>query len=476
MKPFMNEDFLLHTQTAKTLYHEVAAKMPVIDYHCHISPQEIAENRTFGNITQLWLEGDHYKWRLMRANGVPEEYITGNASDYDKFLKWAAALEKAIGNPIYHWCHLELQRYFGYTGVLNSKTADEVWTLCNEKLQNGGMDARSIMSASHVDLVCTTDDPADSLIWHKAIADDPTFSVIVLPAFRPDNAADIEKDSFCDYIRQLEAAAGMAISDFASLKEALIRRMDSFAAMGCRTADHGMFYAMYRPAEEATADSIFRRRLAGETLTGAETLSYKTAFLQFCAAEYHRRDWVMQLHYGVKRNNNTRMLQAVGINTGFDCISNYTPASELADLLNSMEEKGTLPKTVLYSLNPIDNTAIDSIIGCFQSDAAIGRIQHGSAWWFNDNKQGMTEHLTTLASQSLLANFIGMLTDSRSFVSYTRHEYFRRILCDLIGTWVEDGEFPADMDALRQMVADISYNNTARYFAFPLRQLPVPQD
>lgn len=466
MKAFMDKDFLLETETAQKLYHEYAAKMPILDYHCHINPQEIAEDRKFENITQVWLGADHYKWRQMRSNGVEEKYITGDASDREKFQKWAETLERAIGNPLYHWSHLELQRYFGYYGALNGETAEEVWNLCNAKLQEDGMSARNLIRQSNVTLVCTTDDPVDSLEWHEKIAADESFEVRVLPAWRPDKAMNLEKTDYLEYLKKLEVVSGVKIDSFASLIEALRIRMDYFAEHGCSVSDHGLEYVMYAPASEEEIEAIFAKRLRGEAVSRADELQFKTAYIVALGREYHKKNWVMQLHYGVKRDNNGMIFGKLGPDAGIDCINNYAPSSEMADYLNALAITDELPKTILYSLNPTDNAAIGTIIGCFQSEEARGKIQQGSAWWFNDNKQGMIEQMTSLANLGLLGNFIGMLTDSRSFLSYTRHEYFRRIMCNLIGGWVENGEYPADEKVLGRMVQDISYNNAVRYFGF----------
>ena len=468
MKAFMNEDFLLSTPTAQKMYHEYAENMPILDYHCHINPKEIAEDRKFDNITQVWLGGDHYKWRQMRSNGVDERYITGEASDREKFQKWAETLELAIGNPLYHWSHLELKRYFGYDGYLNGETAEEVWNLCNAKLQEDGMSVRNLIRQSNVKLLCTTDDPADTLEWHRMIAQDESFEVQVLPAWRPDKAMNLEKPDYADYLARLSEASSVEIKDFASLKEALKKRMEFFAANGCCVSDHGLEYVMYVPASDEEIEAIMAKRLSGQAVSREEELKFKTAFMVFIGKEYHRLGWVMQLHYGCKRDNNTLLYRRLGPDTGFDCIDNYTPAAQLADFLNALEMTDELPKTILYSLNPVDNAAIGTIIGCFQNADAIGKIQQGSAWWFNDNKTGMTEQMTSLANLGLLSNFVGMLTDSRSFLSYTRHEYFRRILCDLIGGWVENGEYPADYRTLEKIVKGISFNNAVRYFGFDL--------
>lgn len=468
MKQFMDKDFLLSTDMAKTLYHDYASKVPVLDYHCHINPQEIAENRKFENITQVWLGGDHYKWRQMRSNGVEEKYITGDASDREKFQKWAETMPKLIGNPLYHWSHLELKTYFGYEGYLNGDTAEEVWNLCNEKLQQDSMTVRNIIKQSNVTLICTTDDPIDSLEWHKKIKEDDTFDVQVLPAWRPDKAMNIEKPDFAAYMGKLSAASGIEVKDLASLKEALKNRMDFFAASGCSVSDHGLEYVMYFPADDAEVDAILKKALAGEALTKEEQAKYKTAFMLFVARQYNRLNWVMQLHYGCKRDNNAYKFQQLGPDTGFDCINDYTPCAQLADFLNALSSTDEIPKTIIYSLNPNDNASIGTIIGCFQGPGVAGRIQQGSAWWFNDHKTGMTDQMTSLANLGCLGNFIGMLTDSRSFLSYTRHDYFRRIMCELIGGWVDNGEYPADMKSLKEIVEGISYYNAVKYFGFNL--------
>jgi glucuronate isomerase len=468
MKPFMSEDFLLSTDTARKLYHEYAASMPILDYHCHINPQEIAEDRQFHNITEVWLGGDHYKWRQMRSNGVDEYYITGDAPDREKFQKWSETLEKLIGNPLYHWSHLELKRYFGYTGHLCGDTAEEVWNLCNEKLAQPDMSVRGLIRHSNVNLICTTDDPIDTLEWHEKIKADESFNVQVLPAWRPDKATNIEKPAFCDYIDQLASVSGITIQSFSDLKAAIRNRMDYFKEQGCSVSDHGLDYVMYAPADEEEIDVIFKKRLAGRAVSVEETAKYKTAFMLFLGKEYHRLGWVMQLHFGCKRDNNGLQYAKLGPDTGYDCVNNFAPASQLADFLNALVSTDQLPKTILYSLNPNDNAIIGSVIGCFQDSSAVGKIQQGSAWWFNDHKTGMIEQMTSLANLGMLSNFVGMLTDSRSFLSYTRHEYFRRILCELIGGWVENGEYPGDEKALEKIVKGICYDNAVRYFGFDL--------
>lgn len=468
MKQFMDKNFLLQTETAQKLYFDYAAVTPVLDYHCHINPQEIYEDRRFDNITQVWLGADHYKWRFMRSCGVDERYITGDASDKEKFLKWAEVLGKAIGNPLFHWSHLELQKYFHYHGVLNKNTAEEVWELCNKRLAEPDMTVRNIIRQSNVTLICTTDDPVDSLEWHKKIAEDDSFSVQVLPAWRPDRAMNIEKDSYPEYLAQLSEVSGVEIATFTDLCKALSIRMDFFDSMGCSVSDHGLAYVMYQPAGDAEVEAIFAKRLGGASLTHMEELQFKTAFMLFAGKEYAKRGWVLQLHYGCKRDNNTAMFDQLGPDTGFDCINSYGPSSELADYLNALNCDGGLPKTIIYSLNPNDNQAIGTILGCFQDSGAVAKIQQGSAWWFNDHKTGMQDQMISLASLGNLSGFVGMLTDSRSFLSYTRHDYFRRILCNLIGNWVENGEFPADYNMLGEIVTDICYNNAVRYFGFDL--------
>ncbi len=468
MKAFMDENFLLSTPTAQKLFHDYAEKTPVLDYHCHINPKEIAQDRKFDNITQVWLGGDHYKWRFMRSCGVDEHFITGDASDKEKFFKWAEVLGKAIGNPLYHWSHLELQRYFGYHGTLNKNTAEEVWNLCNAKLAEPSMSVRNLIRQSNVTLICTTDDPVDSLEWHDAIAADDTFDVQVLPAWRPDKAMNIEKPEYLDYLKTLSSVSGVSIAAFSDLKKALQTRMDFFASRKCCVSDHALEYVMYAPATDAEIEAIFAKRLSGAPVSREEELQFKTAFMLFVGREYNRRGWVMQLHYGCKRDNNRLMYDKLGPDTGYDCINNYAPSAQMADFLNALIETNELPKTILYSLNPNDNEAIGTILGCFQDSTAVAKIQQGSAWWFNDHKIGMKNQMLSLANLGNLSGFVGMLTDSRSFLSYTRHEYFRRILCDLIGDLVENGEFPYDEAALSEIVRDISYYNAVRYFGFNL--------
>ncbi len=466
MKPFLDSDFLLQSETARLLYHQYAADLPILDYHCHINPQEIYEDRRFSNITQVWLGGDHYKWRFLRSCGVPEHYITGSADDMEKYLVWAKCLGKAIGNHLYHWSHLELKKYFGYPGFLNENTAEEVWDLCNRKLATPECSVRGLITASQVEVLCTTDDPVDSLEWHEKLAADNSFSVSVLPAWRPDCALAPEKATFSEYLEKLEAVSHCPISSYEDLKQALIRRMDYFAARGCCISDHGLSYVPYAPATSTEAEAIFQKGKQGLPLSSLEIAQYQTDLLLFLGQEYARRNWVMQLHFGVKRNSHSTMLKTLGPDSGFDCIGAQAPMDQLSDFLNGLAKEDALPKTILYSLNPHDNETIDTIIGCFQDASAVSKIQHGSAWWFNDHRTGMEAQLTSLANLGNLSGFVGMLTDSRSFLSYPRHEYFRRILCNLLGTWVENGEFPADYETLSEIVRGICYENAKAYFQF----------
>ncbi len=464
MKPFLSDDFLLSTETAQKLYHGTAESLPIVDYHCHVSPKEIYEDRRFENLTEVWLSGDHYKWRLMRSNGVEEYYITGDADPYEKFLRFAEVLPKAIGNPMYHWCHLELKNYFGYTGVLSAKTAKEVWELTKKKLREPTMSVRGIIRKSNVAFIGTTDDPIDSLEYHKKLAEDTSMTVTVAPSFRPDKALNIEKSGFAEYIEKLSAVSGIAVTDMESLKAALRNRMEHFHRHGCRASDHGLDRAVYAETNKAVLDAVLRKALEGKKVDEIEADAVKTDLLLFCAGEYVRLGWVMQIHYNCLRNPNSVMLERLGPDTGFDVIGPDNGVSRLAKLLDRMYSAGKLPRTIIYSLDATDNAAIDTLLGAFQGTEVPGKIQHGSAWWFNDNKTGMQEQLTSLANLSLLGNFVGMLTDSRSFLSYTRHEYFRRILCDLIGTWVENGEYPNDEETLSELVRGICYRNAHRYF------------
>ena len=465
MKAFMDKDFLLETETAKTLFHQYAEKMPIIDYHCHIQPQEIAENRQFKNITQVWLGGDHYKWRLIRSNGTPESKITGkDSTDREKFQEFAKALPKAIGNPLYHWTHLELQRFFDCDIPLNENTAEEIWQLCNEKLQQPEMSVQGLIKKANVKLICTTDDPADSLKWHKKIKEDGLCSAKVIPAMRPDAIMRVNMPGYSDYVQKLSEVSGIQIKNMDDIRHALKLRMDFFETMGCKVTDHALEYVFYRPYTEEAVNKIITKALNNETISTVEEETYKTALLEFLASEYTKRDWAMQIHYSALRNNNTNMYKQLGPDTGFDCIASYNCGEGLVALLDALNTKNILPKTIIYSLNPADNALIGSIIGSFQGEGVHGKIQQGAAWWFNDTKQGMIAQLTSIANLSVLGNILGMLTDSRSFLSYPRHEYYRRILCNFIGNLVENGEYPADMEYLGKLVQNISYYNAKNYF------------
>ena len=460
MKPFMDQDFLLETPTARHLFHDMAEGMPIIDYHCHLDPREICEDRRFENITRLWLGGDHYKWRLMRSFGVEERFITGHASDREKFQKWAETLALAIGNPLYHWSHMELRRYFGYEGILNGDTAEEVWTLYNEKLRQPEFSARNLILRSRVQVICTTDDPADSLKWHQRIKADG-FPVQVLPSFRPDKALGLEKPDYLDYLQKLGGPRS-----YGELAKALQERLAFFVSLGCRVSDHGLESVPFAPASEAKLEAIYKKRLTGEIPTAHEIQQFKTGLLLLLGRCYARYGMVMQLHFGVIRDNNRRLYGLLGPDAGADSIGGPSPLKELAGFLSALDETGELPRTILYSLNPAENAAIDALMGCFQGPEARGKLQHGSAWWFNDHEKGMLDQMTTLAAEGHLATFVGMLTDSRSFLSYARHEYFRRLLCNLVGGWVETGRFPNDEKALRTIVEGVCYRNAEAYFGF----------
>ena len=468
MKAFMDEDFLLTTDAAKTLYHDYAEKMPIIDYHCHINPADIAEDKRYQTITEVWLGGDHYKWRAMRCNGIPESRITGakDTDPYETFKAWSETLPRCIGNPLYHWTYLELKKYFGITEALTPATCKDIYDRCNARLAEPDMSVRGIIEQSNVKLICTTDDPIDDLAQHAKIAADPTCKVKVLPAFRPDKAMNIDKPGFPEYIAKLSAVVGYEIKTFADLKKALIERIDYFNARGSKVSDHALDYPVCAPATEAELVAILAEGLNGP-VSADKGDKFKTAVLLALSEKYHAYGWVMQIHYGCIRNNSSIMFEKLGPDTGFDSVSDAGGAQALANLLDAMQKGGHLPKMVLYSLNHYDNETIATIAGCFQTDGeCASKIQLGSAWWFNDHKTGMEKQLTDLANLGVLGNFIGMLTDSRSFLSYTRHEYFRRILCGLIGRWVDNGEVHADMETLGQIVQDICYNNTVKFFGF----------
>ena len=459
----MDKDFLLNNDTSRELF-AAAEKMPIFDWHCHLSPKEIYENKTPRDIAELWLAGDHYKWRAMRSYGIDEKYITGDSSGYEKFMAWAKVMPSLIGNPLYHWTHLELQRYFDIYEPLSEKTAQSIWERANAKIAAGGFTPRELIEGSNVACLCTTDDAADSLEYHRLIAQDESFKCRVIPAFRPDKALGIELDGYRDWVKALENAAGRAVPGYRELKDVLTQRIELFASLGCRASDHAFTKVPYVRADDDELDRIYKKAVAGESLDAIEIDKYKTELMRFFAKEYARRGWGMEIHIGAQRNNNTRMFKALGPDTGFDSIADYEVAYNLSRLLDSLDLEGALPKTVLFTLNPKDNYVLGTMLGNFQSGEAASKIQFGSAWWFNDNLDGMREQMKALANLGVLAKFVGMVTDSRSFLSYPRHEYFRRILCGLIGDMVEDGLYPADMETLKGIVCDISYNNAKEYF------------
>lgn len=463
MKKFMDQDFLLMNETAKSLYHNHAKDMPICDFHCHLSPKEIAEDKQYKNITELWLGGDHYKWRVLRSNGIEEDYITGSQSDYDKFMKWAQTIPEAIGNPVYHWTHLELKRYFGIEETLSPKTADMIWDKCNEKIQNGEITARSLILNSNVNLICTTDDPLDSLEYHKTIANDDTFNVKVLPTFRPDKAINLELSWFTDWVAKFEDIIGTTINELSDFTEQLKNRIEFFNEKGCFISDHALDTIEYEDCTYEEANAIFKKAIENKVISENEIKKYKGYMLLFFGREYARLGWTMQLHIGALRNNSTRMLKSLGPDTGFDSINDSIIAKDLSRLLDALDITDELPKTILYCLNPRDNEVIATMLGNFQGGGIPGKIQFGSGWWFNDQKDGMERQLEALSQLGLISRFVGMVTDSRSFLSYTRHEYFRRILCNKIGTWVENGEYPDDLEFLGQIVENICYNNAMKY-------------
>ena len=465
---FLDDDFFLSGPTAKKLYHDYAEKMPIFDYHCHISPKEIADNLKYDNITQVWLGGDHYKWRALRANGVEEKYITGDAPAKEKFFKWAETMPYCIGNPMFLWSHLELKRYFGVDKVLCPETAEEIWNTCNEKLRST-LTVRELIRQSNVKVICTTDNPVDTLEYHKAIKEDKTFDTTVVPAFRPDSFVRIEYPDFASWIQKLSAAAGIPIASYSDMKKALRSRIDFFHSMGCRLSDHAIEELIFAPADEAKVAATFERVLNGKAPTREEAAEYRTDMLLFFGHEYAARGWTQQYHINSLRNNNSRMFAKLGPDTGFDAAADYPVAEALSKLLDALERTGSLPKTILYSLNSKDYESMVSIAGCFNSSEVPAKMQLGSSWWFNDQKEGIEKQLVCLYNVGLLSRFVGMLTDSRSFLSYTRHEYFRRVLCNVIGGWADRGEFPLDYNLLGRTVQDICYNNAANYFKMEIQ-------
>ncbi|NLE28559.1 MAG: glucuronate isomerase [Phycisphaerae bacterium] len=466
----LTENFLLDTQTAVTLYHRYAKDLPIIDYHCHLPPQQIAQNHRFRNLTDIWLGGDHYKWRLMRTNGIDEKYITGDASDWEKFEKWAQTVPRTLRNPMYHWTHLELNRPFGISDrLLNPQTAKSIWDECNAKLATPEFFARGLMKQMNVVLVCTTDDPVDTLEYHQAIADDPSFDIQVLPTWRPDKGMAVESPAtFNAWVDKLAERANVEVKDFTSYLDAIRVRHDFFHRMGCRLSDHGIETVYAEDYTDNEIAAIFNKIRGGKNLNGDEILKFKSAMLYHFAIMDHERDWTQQIHYGAMRNNNTRMFKILGPDTGFDSIGDCPVAKPLSRFLDRLDYTNQLPKTILYNLNPRDNELIATMLGNFQGPGVPGKIQFGSGWWFLDQLDGMTRQIEALSQLGMLSAFVGMLTDSRSFLSYTRHEYFRRLLCSILGRDMERGLVPNNMDMIGQMVADISYHNAARYFGFNL--------
>lgn len=467
---FIHDNFMLKNKTAIDLYHNYAKNMPIYDYHCHLSPKEIAENRKFNTITELWLEGDHYKWRGMRSNGIDERFITGNASDKEKFEAWAKTVPNTVGNPLFHWTHLELKKYFGIEELLNEASSEQIWEQCNSLLKQDDYSVQGLIKRSNVKVICTTDDPTDDLFYHEQIKELKDFPVKVLPTFRPDKGVEINKDSFTEFVEKLEAVINRKISSFEEYLTALEERVQYFHEKGGRLSDHGIGEIPFAAFKMEEINAIFQAGRNGQVVSSEEENKFKTAVLIHLAKCYKERDWAMQIHFGAIRNNNTKMFKTLGPDAGFDSISDQGEvAVTLNALLAAFDENNALPKTILYNLNPVHNDLIGSTLANFQTEAGVpGKIQLGSGWWFNDTKQGMLRQLNALADQGLLMHFVGMLTDSRSFISYSRHEYFRRILCNLVGTWVEDGEVPNDQELLQKLIENICFNNAKNYFSIEL--------
>ncbi|WP_159882113.1 glucuronate isomerase [Paenibacillus puerhi] len=467
-KAFLDDNFLLTNEVAERLYHDYAKAMPIIDYHCHLSPQEIYENKSFKTLTEAWLYGDHYKWRAMRANGVPEELVTGgpDVSDYDRFLAFARTVPKTIGNPLYHWSHLELQRFFGVHELINEQNAPVIWEKVNAQLEAGGFAARDLIVKSNVKVICTTDDPTDSLEYHVKIKGLSDFDVKVLPSFRPDKGLEINRATYLPWVQKLSEVSGLPVDDYDQFLQALDSRITFFHEAGGRVSDHALDYVPYAETTKEQAAAIYAKALSGQPVSLEEEKQYKTYTLLFLGRAYAKLGWAMQLHINAARNNSSRMFRTLGPDTGYDSINDSDIAYPLSKLLDALDSDDSLPRTILYSLNPKDNYVIGTLIGSYQGGGIPGKIQFGSAWWFNDTKEGMLWQMNALANLGLLSRFVGMLTDSRSFLSYTRHEYFRRLLCNLLGEWVIQGEAPHDMELLGGMVRDISYDNANGYFDF----------
>lgn len=466
MKKFMDADFLLDTPSAEKLFHDFAEHMPICDYHCHLSPKEIYENKAPENITQLWLSGDHYKWRAMRSCGVDERYCTGDASDREKFQKFAYTLQYCIGNPLYHWAHIELQRYFGIDTPLSAKTADEIFDRANDTISRGDFRPQNLIAKSNVKIVCTTDDPIDDLKYHKLLKDVEDFDCRVLPSFRPDKALNAHLDGFADYIKQLGDVSGVEIKSYKDVIQALMRRADYFDSVGCKVSDQAFDYPPCSPAGDSEIEEIFARAMRGEKITAEQCDKYRTPVLLALGRKYCELGWAMEIHIGALRNNNTRMFNQIGPDTGFDSVDDCAVAKPLSRFLDALDKDNMLPKTILFNLNDKDNTVLAAMLGNFQSCDAESKIQFGPAWWFLDTMDGMTNQMKALGNLGVLGKFVGMETDSRSFTSYGRHEYFRRIMCALLGRWVEDGWYAYDEDILKEIVQGICYNNAIKYFDF----------
>lgn len=462
---FITDDFLLYSEQAKDLYNNYSKEQPIIDYHNHLSPKEIAEDRQFENITQVWIAGDHYKWRAMRTMGVDEKYITGDASDKEKFMAWAKTVPHTLRNPLYHWTHLELKRYFGIDELLNEDSAERIYEEVNKKLQQPEYSCRGLLKKMGVETLCTTEDPVDILEYHRQIAKSD-FGIKVSTAFRPDKAVLIDAPSFNSYIDQLSEVAGISIKTYEELQKALRKRIEFFHENGCRLCDHGLNSISFEDYTEEEIAAIFSKRRNGEEISEPEADKFKTSLLLFLGETYHKLGWVQQFHLGALRNNNKRMLDKLGPDTGWDSIGDYSQAEKISQFLNHLDGKDRLAKTILYNLNPADNAVFASMIGNFNDGSIKGKVQFGSGWWFLDQKQGIIDQLDALSNMGLVSVFIGMLTDSRSFLSFPRHEYFRRVLCNLFGEEMAKGELPNDMELVGQTIANISYKNAKEYFNF----------
>ena len=464
-KTFIKDNFLLENKFSQRLFHEYAAQMPIIDYHCHLPPNEIANNRQFENLTKIWLDGDHYKWRAMRTFGIDEKYVTGNASDKDKFIEWGKAVPYTLRNPLYHWTHLELQRYFDIDTLLNADTANDIYDEATAKLQTPEYSCQSLIKKMNVEVICTTEDPIDSLDHHTTIKNSD-FNTTVSTAFRPDKAIVISSKTYLEYIEELSTVSKVTINSYKALCDALLVRLDYFEENGCTLSDHGLSYVPFRTFTDAEIELIFQKRVAKKQLSLEEDEKFQTSILLFLCEEYHSRGWIQQFHLGALRNNNARMTRILGPDTGWDSIGDFSQARTLSGFLNALDAKDKLTKTILYNLNPADNEVLATMIGNYNDGKVKGKMQFGSGWWFLDQKDGMTKQLNALSNMGLISCFIGMLTDSRSFLSYPRHEYFRRIVCNLFGQEMQRGELPQDFELVGKIIQDISYNNAKAYFKF----------